>query len=66
MFKQAIIYYPKDEKALAQINKELAAFRCSAAVKYIESLNLNERQIETLFNSLAHDIVTKNGANETA
>ena len=66
MFKQAIIYYPTDEKALAQIVKEIAAFRCAATVKYIESLNLNDRQIDTLFSSLAEDISAKERISETA
>ena len=59
MFKQAVIYYPDNEQALAQIHKEIAAFRCAATVKYIESLNLSNRQIETLYASLAKDIATK-------
>ena len=62
MFKQAFIYYPTDEKALAQIEKEIAAFRCAAAVRYIESLNLNDRQLETLYAGLAEDIATKQRA----
>ena len=41
---------------MAQIAKEIAAFRCAAAVKYIESLNLNDRQIETLYDALAEDV----------
>lgn len=56
MFKQAVIHYPTDEKALAQISKEIAAFRCTATVKYIESLNLNDRQIDALYESLADEI----------
>jgi len=62
MFKQAIIHYPTDEKSLAAIEKEIAAFRCAAAIKYIESLNLNDRQIETLFASLAEEIEAKQPA----
>ncbi len=56
MFKQAVIHYPADKKALAQIHKEIAAFRCAAAIRYIESLDLNDRQIEALYASLAEDI----------
>jgi len=56
MFKQAIIYAPKDEKTLKQIHKDLAVFRCSEAVKYIEALNLNDAQIDTLYESLAEAI----------
>lgn len=56
MFKQATIHYPTEETALRQIYKELAVFRCTAAVKYIESLNLNDRQIEVLYVVLAEDM----------
>ena len=66
MFKQAIIYYPDSEQALAQIQKEIAAFRCAATVKYVESLNLNNKQIETLYSSLAKDIAAKNQISESA
>jgi len=59
MFKQAIIYYPTDEKIMAQINKDIAAFRCDATVKYIESLNLNDRQIETFYSGIEEDIHVK-------
>ena len=58
MFKQAIIHYPNDENARKFIHKEIAAFRCNAIVKYVESLNLNSRQVETLYESLADDINT--------
>jgi hypothetical protein len=56
MFKQAVIYYPTDEKALAQIYKEIASFRCAAAIRYIESLNLNDKQIDLLFVGLAEEV----------
>lgn len=59
MFKKAIIHYPKDEAALAKINKEIAAFRCDATVSYIKSLNLNDRQIETLYDSLDKEIALR-------
>lgn len=59
MFKQAIIHYPTDEKVLAQISKEIAAFRCMATIKYIESLKLNDRQIETLYAALAEEIAAR-------
>ena len=59
MFKEAIIYYPEDEKAMLQIRKEIIAFRCAIVIRYIESLNLNCRQIETLFVSLTEDIAKK-------
>ena len=66
MFKQAIIYYPDNEQALVQIQKEIAAFRCAATVRYIESLNLNNRQVETLYASLADEIAAKEHTAKTA
>lgn len=66
MFKQAIIHYPTDEKILAQIGKEIATFRCAAVVKYIESLHLNDRQIETLYDSLAEEITARQQSGEIA
>ena len=60
MFEQAIIHYPSDENALKRIDKEIAAFWCAAAIKYIESLKLNDRQIETLFNVLEKEITARN------
>lgn len=59
MFKEAIIHYPSDDKALAQISKEIAAFRCMATIKYIESLKLNDRQIDTLYAALAAEIAAR-------
>lgn len=59
MFKQAIIHYPADEKIMAQIIKEIAAFRCAATIRYVETLNLNDRQIETLYTELEKDIKLK-------
>ncbi len=66
MFKQAIIYYPGDKRALAQIHKEIAAFRCAATIRYIESLNLSDRQIEALYAGLASDITARERKGETA
>jgi hypothetical protein len=60
MFKQAIIYYPSDEKALANIWKELASFRRTATIKFVESLNLNDKQVETLFSSIKNDMKPHN------
>lgn len=57
MFNQAIIHYPADEKALEQISKEMANFRCSETIKYIESLKLNDKQIETLYAVLKEEMV---------
>ena len=66
MFKEAIIHYPTDAKALAYISKELAAFRCTAAINYIRSLNLTDRQIETLYAGLAEDIDARKQLHKTA
>ncbi|MHB8063023.1 MAG: hypothetical protein ACYDG2_10380 [Ruminiclostridium sp.] len=34
---------------MAQISNEIEGFRCSARIKYIESIKINDRQIETLY-----------------
>jgi len=44
LFTQAIIHYPKDEKIRRQIEKDIAVFHCNAALKYMDSLNLNNYQ----------------------
>ena len=62
MFKQAIIYYPTNEKMLTQINKDIAAFHCAAAVKYMDSLNLSVNQKATLIDSLMQDIADNKNA----
>ena len=59
MFKQAIIHYPTSESDQKQIAKELASFRCMAVTNYIKSLELNARQIDTLFNSIAEEIASR-------
>ena len=62
MFKQAIIYYPTDEKILKQINKDIAALHCIAAVKYMEEMKYNDRQKATLIDSLISDLSGMQGA----
>ena len=59
MFKHAVIHYPTDDAALKRICKDIAAFRCAAAVRYIESLNLSDAQIKTLYAALAEDIKSR-------
>jgi hypothetical protein len=59
MLKQAVIHYPADETALKHIHKELAAFRCSAVVNYIKTLNLTDGQIELLYNDIEKEINAK-------
>jgi len=63
MFKQATIHYPADENASKQVSRDIAAFRCAAVVKYIETLKLNDRQIETLFACLAKEIAERRQKN---
>lgn len=59
MFKPCVIHYPTDEKALKAINKELASFRIAETVKFVQSLNLNDRQTEALFNELESEVAAK-------
>ncbi|HHX24283.1 MAG TPA: hypothetical protein GX723_09820 [Thermoanaerobacterales bacterium] len=56
MFKRAIIYYPSDEKLKNKIFKDIAVLRCAEAIKYIDSLELNDSQIETLYTSISNAI----------
>lgn len=56
MFAEAIIHYPESQTELAKICKELAAFRCEASIRYIESLNLTDRQIKTLYDAIAVEL----------
>jgi len=58
MFKEAIIYYPTNVEAVAQIYKELVGFRCAAVVKYVKSLKLSNDQIEALYADLEEDMLT--------
>jgi len=62
MFKQAIIYYPTDEKILKQISKDIAALHCVAAVKYMEKMKYNDGQKTALIDSLISDMSSKHGA----
>lgn len=52
MFKRCIIYYPSDENGRKYLAKELASFRVAETVRYICSLDLSDRQTETLFAEL--------------
>ena len=38
MLKRAVIHYPEDEKILKEINKDIAALHCAAAVKYMNTI----------------------------
>ena len=59
IFKEAVIYYPEDEKIMKQINKEIAALHSVAAIKYMDTLNLNDNQKVTLIDSLTQDLKQK-------
>ena len=63
MFKQAIIYYPTNEKILRQISKDIATLHCVAAVKYMDILKLDNKQKVTVIDSLISDISGKQKAN---
>ena len=51
MYKEAIIYYPKDEKIRKQIQKNVARFHCDAAIQYLDSLNFTTYQKLAVFES---------------
>ena len=55
MFKQAIIYYPTDKKMLKQINKDIAALHCVAAVRYMDTIKLNDDQKAIVLDELISD-----------
>ena len=57
MFSEAIIYYPKEEKAIKQIAKDIADFHSSVAVKYMDTtLALTSKQKIILLDGLMQDI----------
>ena len=56
LFKRAIIYYPKDEKILRQIQKDIAVFHCNAAMKYLDSLGLNNYQKSAVIQEVLKNI----------
>jgi len=55
MFKKAILHYPTNKMALMQIHKNIVAFHCAAAVKYMETLGLNDKQKAALIGSLLNE-----------
>ena len=55
MFKETILHYPDDDQALAYARKELTAFWCAEIVKYMESLNLSDSQIEAIYAGFAEE-----------
>ena len=56
IFKEAVIHYPKDEMALKRIFKEIAVFRCSSSVKYMDTLKLDADQKTAVIDSLLQDL----------
>jgi len=55
---EAIIYYPTDEKAIRQLNKEIASFHNAVALKYMDTvLKLTPRQKVKMLDSLMQDIM---------
>jgi len=65
MYREAIIYYPKDEKILRQIQKDVARFHCDAAIQYLDSLNFTIYQkvavLESMRQSNPNCMVSKDG-----
>jgi len=59
LFKDAIIYYPKDNKILKQIHKEIVVYHSLAALKYMDTLRLDENQKIKLIDSIIEDLKTK-------
>jgi len=56
MFNEAVIHYPNDDITWNQICKDIAATHCAAAVKYMESINLDNVQKAVLIDSLIKDV----------
>jgi hypothetical protein len=61
IFNQAVIYYPKDERVLNQIYKDIAAFHCQATLNYLNANKLENHRTKLIINSLLQDM--RNGAN---
>jgi len=51
-----VIYYPKDEKVLTQIYKDIAAFHCQAALNFMDTNKLENHQKKVIINSLMQDM----------
>ena len=56
MYKQAVIHFPKDERMMKQVHKEIAVLHCAAAVKYLDTLQLDCQQKVTVIDALLHDM----------
>ena len=55
IFTKAVIHYP-DEKMMKQISKEMASFRCAAAIRLMDSLRFDDEQKAALIDSVLADI----------
>ena len=62
MYKSAIIYYPTDPKILGEIHREIAAFHCAAAVKYMDNIGLDDRQKIMVVDELLSEIAFRQSA----
>jgi len=60
MYKEAIIYYPKDEKIRRQIQKNVARFHCDAAIQYLDSLKFTIYQKVAVFESVLESMRQSN------
>ena len=56
MYSQAIIYYSSDERQMEQIKKDIVLLHCTAAIKYMDMLKLNDHQKDYLIKSIAKDV----------
>lgn len=60
-----MIHYPKDEEILSQIAKDITSFRWDATIRYVNSLKLNNKQLDLLYDNIGVDISSKQNTNET-
>jgi len=63
MYKGAVIHFPNDERTMQFIDREIAAFHCAAAVKFMDTLQLDCHQqaavIDALLCDMQQDIPTE-------
>jgi len=55
MFKLAKIHYPQDKNVLRQIGRDIAALHCTAAVQYMDKVNLDDGQKAFVISHLASE-----------
>ena len=61
-----MIHYPKDEGLLSQIAKDITSFKCDAVIRYVDNLNLNNKQLDVLYDNMSVDIFAQHNISETA